>query len=53
LFGKDSETTFALDRAARRAVIRLVNRKTGKQIRRIPAEELLQLGACTDAPTEE
>jgi len=53
LFGKDSELTFAFDRTARRAVIRLVNRKTRKEIRRIPSEELLQLEACTDTSTEE
>jgi len=53
LFGKDGELTFAFDRASRRAVIRLVNRKTGKEIRQISAEELLQLATSVDASTEE
>lgn len=53
LFGKDSNLTFALDRATRRAVIRLVNRKTGKEIRQIPAEELLGLDISPDASTED
>ncbi len=53
LFGKDTELTFAFDRTARRALIRLVNRKTGKEIRLIPAEELLGLASSPDASTEE
>jgi len=52
-FGKDSELTFALDRKLRRAVIRLMDRKTGREIRQIPAEELLQLAISVDASTEE
>ncbi len=53
LFGKDSELTFAFDRTARRAVIRLANRKTGKEIRQIPADELLGLAFSPDTSTEE
>ena len=53
LFGKDGELTFAFDRASRHAVVRLVNRKTGKEIRQIPAEELRQLAISVDASTEE
>jgi len=53
LFGKDTELTFAFDRTTRRALIRLVNRKAGKEIRLIPAEELLGLASSPDASTEE
>jgi uncharacterized FlaG/YvyC family protein len=53
LFGKDTELTFAFDRTTRRALIRLVNRKTRKEIRLIPAEELLRLDFSPDASTEE
>ena len=53
LFGKDTELTFSLDRTSRRALIRLVNRRTGKEIRRIPAEELLRLAVSLDASTED
>ena len=53
LFGKDTELTFAFDRTTRRALIRLVNRKTRKEIRLIPAEELLGLDFSPDASTEE
>jgi len=53
LFGKDSELTFALDRTARRAVVRLVNRKTRTEIREIPAEELLGLDLSPDTSTQE
>jgi uncharacterized FlaG/YvyC family protein len=52
LFGKDTELTFAFDRITRRALIRLVNRKTGKEIRQIPAEELLRLDFFPDDSTE-
>ncbi len=41
LFGQDSELTFTLDRETRRAVIRIVNRKTKEVIRQIPAESVL------------
>ena len=53
LFGKDSELTFAFDRTSRRAVIRLVNRKTRKEIRQVPAEELLGLDVSPSASNEE
>ena len=53
LFGKDSELTFALNRTTRRAVVRLVNRKTRKEIREIPAEELLGLDLSPDTSTQE
>jgi uncharacterized FlaG/YvyC family protein len=53
LFGKDTELTFAFDRTTRRALIRLVNRKTRKEIRQIPAEELLRLDFSTDALTQD
>jgi FlaG protein len=43
LFGQDSELTFSLDRATRRAIIRIVNRKTNEVIRQIPAEYVLRL----------
>jgi len=40
LFGDNSELTFTLDRTSGTVVIRLVNRKTRKEIRRVSAEEL-------------
>ena len=53
LFGEDSELTFAFDRPTRSAVIRLVNRKTRKEIRQVPAEELLSLAVPLEAMTED
>ncbi len=53
LFGRDSELTFSLDRSSRRALIRLVNRRAGKEIRQIPTEELLRLAVSLDASTED
>lgn len=42
-FGQDNELTFVMDRAARRAVVRIVNRKTREVIQQIPAEYVLRL----------
>jgi uncharacterized FlaG/YvyC family protein len=53
LFGKDTELTFAFDRTTRRALIRLVNRKTNKEIRLVPTEDLLGMAVFPNASTEE
>jgi uncharacterized FlaG/YvyC family protein len=42
LFGHDNELTFVLDRASRRAVVRIVNRDTHEVIQQIPAEYVLR-----------
>jgi flagellar protein FlaG len=43
VFGQDNELTFAVDRATKRTVVRLVDRKTGDVIRQVPSETILQL----------
>ena len=43
LFGQDSELTFAMDRATKHMVIRLVDKNTRAVIRQIPAESVLQM----------
>jgi uncharacterized FlaG/YvyC family protein len=53
LFGQDSELTFARDRRTQRAVIRLVNRKTGEVIREIPSDELLGLAESAAGEAED
>ena len=43
LFGQENETTFIIDRAARIAVVRVVNKKTGEVVQQIPTEQLLKM----------
>jgi len=43
LFGQNNELTFILDRAARRAVVRIVNRETHEVVDQIPAEYVLRM----------
>lgn len=43
LFGQDNELTFILDRATKRAVVRIINRDTREVIQQIPAEYVLRL----------
>ena len=43
LFGQDNELTFILDRASRRAVVRIVNRETHEVVDQIPAEYVLRM----------
>ena len=43
LFGGDHELTFILDRASRRAVVRIVNRETHEVIQQIPDEYVLRM----------
>jgi flagellar protein FlaG len=43
LFGQDNELTFVMDRNTRRAVVRIVNRKTREVIQQIPAEYVLRM----------
>lgn len=43
LFGEENELTFVLDRETRRALVRIVNRKTKELVRQIPAEYVLRM----------
>jgi uncharacterized FlaG/YvyC family protein len=43
MFGQNNELTFIVDRAARRTVIRIVNRETHEVVDQIPAEYVLRL----------
>jgi flagellar protein FlaG len=43
VFGQNNELTFAVDRATKRTVIRLVDRNTGELIRQVPSETILHL----------
>ena len=43
LYGEDSELAFVLDRRTRRALIRLVDRKTKQPIRELPSDLVLSL----------
>lgn len=43
VFGQNNELTFAVDRATKRTVVRLVDKKTGDLIRQIPSETILRL----------
>lgn len=48
LYGEDSELSLAFDRRTRRAIVRLVYRKTSQAIREIPAEQVLGLAESLD-----
>lgn len=43
LFGQENELTFIIDRAAKIAVVRIVNKKTGEVVQQIPNEHVLKL----------
>jgi flagellar protein FlaG len=43
MFGEENELTFKIDRAARIAVVRIVNKKTGELVQQIPSEQVLRL----------
>jgi len=43
MFGQENEVTFAMDRATKRPVVRIVNRKSGQVVDQIPAEYVLRL----------
>lgn len=43
LFGQENELTFFIDRAAKIAVVRIVNKKTGEVVQQIPNEHVLKL----------
>jgi len=43
LFGQNNELTFIMDRATRRAVVRIVDRKSGEVVEQIPAEYVLRM----------
>lgn len=43
IFGQNNELTFAVDRASKKTVIRLVDKNTGEVVRQIPSETILHL----------
>jgi uncharacterized FlaG/YvyC family protein len=43
VLGQDNELTFIVDRATRRAVVRIVNRNTGELVDQIPPESVLKM----------
>lgn len=43
LFGYDSELTFVFDRESRKALVRVVDKRTREVILQIPAEEVLRM----------
>ena len=43
LFGQDNELTFIFDRETRRAIVRIVDRKTREVVKQIPPEYLLRI----------
>ncbi len=43
VFGQEHELSFAVDRATRRPVVRIVDRKTRQVVEQIPSESVLRL----------
>lgn len=43
LLGQDNELTYIVDRAVRRVVVRIVNRKSGEVVDQIPPEYVLRM----------
>lgn len=43
MFGQENELTFVVDRAAHRAVVRIVNKETREVVEQIPDEYVLRL----------
>jgi flagellar protein FlaG len=43
LFGQENELTFIIDRAAKIAVVRIVNKKTGEVVEQIPNQQVLKM----------
>jgi len=43
LFGQDNELTFVLDRAARRVLVRIIDKNTGDLVQQIPAEAIVRM----------
>ena len=43
MFGENSELTFVLDRATRRPLVRIIDKKTNEVIRQIPPEYALRM----------
>jgi uncharacterized FlaG/YvyC family protein len=43
MLGPENELTFLRDRGTRRAVVRIVNKRTGEVIQQIPAEYVLRM----------
>jgi flagellar protein FlaG len=50
VFGANNELTFAVDRATKRTVIRLVDKNTGDVVRQIPSETILHLAEALKSP---
>ena len=50
VFGQNNELTFAVDRASKRTVIRLVDKNTGEVVRQIPSETILHLAEDLKSP---
>ncbi|MDQ6664266.1 MAG: flagellar protein FlaG [Acidobacteriota bacterium] len=48
-FGENRESTFSVDRATRRPIIRIVDTKTNEVVEQLPAEYLLQLARDADS----
>jgi flagellar protein FlaG len=42
-FGENNELTFIMDRATRRAVVRIVDRTSGEVVEQIPSEYVLRM----------
>lgn len=45
LFGYAAELTYAVDRASKKTVVRIVDRETRELIQQIPSEEVLRLAS--------
>jgi uncharacterized FlaG/YvyC family protein len=43
VLGEENELTFIIDRAAKIAVVRIVNKKTGEVVQQIPNQRVLKL----------
>jgi flagellar protein FlaG len=43
ILGQENELTFVIDRAARIAVVRIINKKTGDVVQQIPNQQVLKL----------
>ena len=43
MLGQQNELTFIMDRTSRRALVRIVNRKTGELVEQIPPEYVLRM----------
>jgi uncharacterized FlaG/YvyC family protein len=51
MFGQENELTFVIDRAARIAVVRIVNKKSGEVVEQIPNEQVLKMAEESNSTT--